>query len=326
MLDRADVIYVLDHGSIVASGTLTEIQNAGFQLDNLLADESSESEDGHESNEIKDSSVSSPALLSPGLSRRDEHDDVPHHSSPLAREKESAKDKKAKKTPSKQNSPAMGTADSQEDQQNRQQKQQQGGSDKAKQQDTQAEAQQLMTKEDREIGLVRFSVWMRYLRAAGIWMLFAFVIPTYIVYRFISIAQNWWLSYWSTNNEHEENINGPGGPHLHSTMFYIWVYLGLGFGSVLVLMIQTLLVARAGTRASRRLHQEAIDGVMFAPTSYFDTTPLGRILNRFSGDVETIDDSLRDNMASFVSQVFSLISVVFVLGFLSPYILLIFIS
>lgn len=51
-----------------------------------------------------------------------------------------------------------------------------------------------------------------------------------------------------------------------------------------------------GTRASRRLLKLAIRGVLRAPVSFFDTTPLGRIMNRFSKDVDTLDNNMTDSM------------------------------
>lgn len=42
--------------------------------------------------------------------------------------------------------------------------------------------------------------------------------------------------------------------------------------------------------AATRLHKTMLRGIMHAPLNFFDTTPVGRILARFSSDVETVDD------------------------------------
>ena len=52
-------------------------------------------------------------------------------------------------------------------------------------------------------------------------------------------------------------------------------------------------VAYGALQASRRLHEALLSNVLKCPMSFFDTTPLGRIINRFSKDVDTMDAELR---------------------------------
>ncbi|KAG8929770.1 hypothetical protein FRC02_005083 [Tulasnella sp. 418] len=59
--------------------------------------------------------------------------------------------------------------------------------------------------------------------------------------------------------------------------------------------------------ASVQLHESAIKRVMYAPMSFFDTTPVGRILNRFSKDVDVIDNTLGEA----IRQLFLTASTVF---------------
>lgn len=55
-----------------------------------------------------------------------------------------------------------------------------------------------------------------------------------------------------------------------------------------------------GVRASTRVFSTMTNRVLHAPMSYFDTTPMGRILNRFTYDVEQVDITLAQYMSIFV--------------------------
>jgi ABC-type multidrug transport system fused ATPase/permease subunit len=56
--------------------------------------------------------------------------------------------------------------------------------------------------------------------------------------------------------------------------------------------IATQLLSVVIIRTARKMHSEAFDKVIHAPLSFFDTNPLGRILNRFSKDVDALDNNL----------------------------------
>jgi ATP-binding cassette subfamily C (CFTR/MRP) protein 1 len=53
-----------------------------------------------------------------------------------------------------------------------------------------------------------------------------------------------------------------------------------------------LFVYLAAYAASKTLHSTVLYGVLRAPMSFFDTTPIGRVINRFSKDIDSVDSSL----------------------------------
>ena len=70
------------------------------------------------------------------------------------------------------------------------------------------------------------------------------------------------------------------------------IYGGLVGSSVLANAISSYLVYWTLLEASEKLHNKMVLSVIKAPLLYFDKTPVGRILNRFSKDIGSIDDIL----------------------------------
>lgn len=59
-----------------------------------------------------------------------------------------------------------------------------------------------------------------------------------------------------------------------------------------------LFVYLAGYTASKKLHKSILCGVLHAPMTFFDTTPIGRIINRFAKDIDSTDSALPSSFAS----------------------------
>jgi ABC-type multidrug transport system fused ATPase/permease subunit len=77
-----------------------------------------------------------------------------------------------------------------------------------------------------------------------------------------------------------------------NVLYYLSVYLGIGFGCIVVLLIRQMVIGFLGLRASRRLHEDLIKSVVRAPVRFFEVNPLGRVLNRFSKDLQSIDQEV----------------------------------
>ena len=73
-------------------------------------------------------------------------------------------------------------------------------------------------------------------------------------------------------------------------MFYVGVFAAIGIGGGLVLLSTLVVQYVAALRASKKMFQQLLDTVVHATMRWFDTTPQGRLLNRFS--------KVRDHMYS----------------------------
>ena len=73
---------------------------------------------------------------------------------------------------------------------------------------------------------------------------------------------------------------------------FLGVYAALGLCQALMVLVGAFCLALGAYKASQTLHEKLLYSILRSPMSFFDTTPLGRILNRFSKDVYIIDQTL----------------------------------
>ena len=71
-------------------------------------------------------------------------------------------------------------------------------------------------------------------------------------------------------------------------------------------------------KAASNIHKDFLMKVLRAPMSFFDTTPTGRIVNRFSKDIESIDHGLPERMGEMIDACWTVISVSFVIIYTTP--------
>ncbi|KAJ3132928.1 hypothetical protein HK100_004842 [Physocladia obscura] len=158
--------------------------------------------------------------------------------------------------------------------------------------ETKQTGKDIMTVEDQETGNVSASVWINYVKASG--GLFGFVIPLIfilIVYQLSYVGNNLWLTWWTDN---QFNM---------STKQYLIGYIILAIIMAAGTYAYAIFLAYSGTRASKSLHTKALERILRAPVYFFDTTPLGRIINRFSRDIDAIDNNLSFSFRQLISQV-----------------------
>ena len=94
-----------------------------------------------------------------------------------------------------------------------------------------------------------------------------------------------------------------------NTSYFLGIYLALSFATILVGTIKYLVTYTASLRASRILFEKLSFNVLRAPLRWIDTTPTGRVLNRFTADFNTIDSQIAPQTSFFIYQSLELLGI-----------------
>jgi len=140
----------------------------------------------------------------------------------------------------------------------------------------------LITKEERSTGAVPISMYGKYLKAGGGFLGFCVVIIGYVATGVNSVLSTVWIAVWTSDATYEK----------HPQSFYLGIYAGLAVTLALFTFLRTIIIVHFGIRASTTLHRDLLQSIFNAPQSFFDTTPVGRILSRFSKDMYSLDVEL----------------------------------
>ncbi|RLM00925.1 hypothetical protein CFD26_108711 [Aspergillus turcosus] len=139
------------------------------------------------------------------------------------------------------------------------------------------------TQETSEQGKVKWSVYSEYAKNSNI-VAVCFYLVALLGAQTAQVAGGFWLKHWSEASEVQSHPN---------VAKFIGVYLAFGLGSSLLVIVQNLILwIFCSIEASRKLHERMAFAIFRSPMSFFETTPSGRILNRFSSDVYRIDEVL----------------------------------
>ncbi|XP_024120754.1 canalicular multispecific organic anion transporter 2 isoform X2 [Oryzias melastigma] len=176
------------------------------------------------------------------------------------------------------------------------------------------EVEKLIQAETAETGRVKTTVYLEYVKAVGV-LLSALIILLYGCQSAAAIGSNIWLSQWTndaTGNHTRENVQ-----------MRVSVYAALGITQGILVMISSYTLAMGNIGAARRLHANLLTNKLHTPQSFFDTTPIGRIINRFSKDIYVIDEALPSTVLMFLGTFCASLSTMIVIVCSTPYFALI---
>ncbi|KEI41088.1 uncharacterized protein L969DRAFT_86336 [Mixia osmundae IAM 14324] len=165
-------------------------------------------------------------------------------------------------------------------------------------------------KETVEQGSVKIDVYKEYIKANGAFGVFCYL-STIVLQQLLAIVTNYWLKDWSQHNN-ETGTNG-------NLSYWLGVYYALGLLTTLTYTINgVLLYALCVVRSARKMHDSMYEAVIRSPMLFFETTPIGTVLNRFSRDVAVCDEILARVFGGFFRTLASVIGVIVVISTSAP--------
>ncbi|KAJ2786338.1 Transporter of the ATP-binding cassette (ABC) [Coemansia interrupta] len=169
---------------------------------------------------------------------------------------------------------------------------------------------QLFKDEEREEGYVKLETWAMYLTACGGKKYWISALVFLVGFQLVTIFQDYWVRIWVTANEKGDNH--------HSATFWISVYLSIGFAGALWQLIQRAFIYRGTINACRRIHARLVRSVLRATPRFFDSTPLGRIINRFSRDMQVVDEKVIGSILEWMMNTLGMLSIFAIISLVTP--------
>ena len=165
----------------------------------------------------------------------------------------------------------------------------------------------ITTVEEKNDGDVKWRTYSYYIAAGG-WGKFAGVVFFLIMGQLLGIISSFWLAHWGEVNT-RESLKGKPLTSDQNTVYLNFFALYSMMG-VVGLTLRALVLAQHRLGTSSKLHKNLLDSTLGAPVAFFDVTPIGRILNRFSSDMVVIDEELSQTISQLTNSLFSCIGAV----------------
>ncbi|KAJ0051128.1 hypothetical protein NL108_014591 [Boleophthalmus pectinirostris] len=167
-----------------------------------------------------------------------------------------------------------------------------------------------LTEMDRaHTGRVRLQTYKEYFETIGL----AFLLLIVLLYAFqqgASLSYNYWLSVWAD----DAPLNGSQTDH----DLRLGVFATLGLTQGFAMFATTLAISLGGITASRHLHGDLLQNVLRSPMAFFESTPSGSLLNRFSKEIDAIDCMIPDGLKMMLGYLFKLLEVCIIVLLATP--------
>lgn len=211
-----------------------------------------------------------------------------------------------------------------------------------------ADAKKFTEEEARETGAVKLSVYAGYLKACRGYVYWVFVFSLFLSWIAIYLGRSYWISYWTRqygtkaeeigtlfilqdapNRQHPVSIRHAYGRFMGNadeqqkhTLYYVGVWVAISLAAWIVGFTRYASCYFASIRGSQILFEQLTNTILHATLRFLDTTPVGRISNRFTSDFNMVDSKIAIDGGFLLHCLVSTTSVIVAGLFISPYMIL----
>nr|QNH67948.1 ATP-binding cassette transporter subfamily C member 1 X9 [Brachionus plicatilis] len=177
--------------------------------------------------------------------------------------------------------------------------------------------EKIIVKEKVETGQVKPKVLLEYFKSCTIFLSMVFIFLL-IFSNIFQAGSSLWLSDWSDKADDPQYENSTW----NDKYVRLGVYGSIGLVQNILMMVSEFIFVKMVIRSSRFLHSSMLYSILRSNMQFFESTPIGRIINRFSKDIEAVENMIPISYRSLVRCIFQVIFTVIMISFVTPFFLM----
>ncbi|XP_031634328.1 multidrug resistance-associated protein 4-like [Contarinia nasturtii] len=180
----------------------------------------------------------------------------------------------------------------------------------------------LMELEASSKGKIKGSILHKYLKSSNIPGVTALLFALFSIAQIFASTADVWVSYWIRNEEgrtrqskmidsvNQTSIENEISLEAWSTQTYVYIYGGIIISLIISAIIRSAVFSVVCTKSSQHLHDTMFHGLMTTKMRFFDVNPAGRIMNKFTKDMGSIDEMLPKTLLKSSQICFTMLGVI----------------
>ena len=169
-----------------------------------------------------------------------------------------------------------------------------------------------LTEDEQALaGNVKWAIFTKYFKALG-WITWLITLLLYFICQTLNLGTNIVLAQWTDDANKDDNAVRDR---------YMIIYASIGVTEGALLFIKELTLYLACVKASRVIHENLLNRMIHSPMEFYDTNPIGRILNRFSTDIDCIDQAMPFTIDDLLNCAVEVLGVLVIVSYSTPWFL-----